>query len=177
MKIDSPNLPCKAQPALNTKILTSPGQLTAQPKDVLELTPVAADNSEGGAIRLTVQGTAQEPTLPPDPINDGIAPQLDPLLPYTLYDSTRFLYTNNPPVQTGIDPDTIKPKLASLLVGKTLDRNDQPLSGVTVKVKDHDQYGQTLTREDGQWDGNPPLKTDPLESRIFHALCMKGKFT
>ncbi|MCL2310259.1 MAG: hypothetical protein FWC42_08325 [Proteobacteria bacterium] len=128
------------------------GTLTAKPKDVLELTPIAANNNEGGAIRLTVQGTAQEPTLPPDPINGGIAPQLDPLAPYTVYDSTRFLYTNNPPVQTGVDPDTIKPKFASLLVGKTLDRNDQPLSGVTVKVKDHNQYGQTLTREDGQWD-------------------------
>ncbi|MDR2711040.1 MAG: hypothetical protein LBB65_06930, partial [Burkholderiales bacterium] len=127
-------------------------QLTAQPKDVLELTPIAADNTEGGSIRLIVQGTVAEPTLPPDPINDGIAPKLDPLAPYTVYDSTRFLYTGNPPVQTGVDPDTIKPKFASLLVGKTLDRNDQPLSGVTVKVKDHDQYGQTLTRADGQWD-------------------------
>ncbi|MDR0249770.1 MAG: hypothetical protein LBI35_00390, partial [Burkholderiales bacterium] len=129
------------------------GQLTAQPKDVLELTPIAADNSEGGAIRLTVQGTAQEPTLPPDPINDpGVAPDLNPQDIYTVYDSTKFLYTNNPPVQIGVNSDTIKPKLASLIVGKVLKRDNTPLSGVTVKIKGHDEYDYTHTRIDGQLD-------------------------
>jgi len=128
-------------------------QIAAKAGDQLELTPINANNEEGGPIYLTVQGTAQEPILPPDPINDpNVAPELNPQDIYTVYDSTKFLYTNNPPIQIGVDPNTIKPKLSSLIVGKVLKRDNTPLSGVTIKIKGHDQYGHTITREDGQLD-------------------------
>ncbi|MDR1529325.1 MAG: hypothetical protein LBS40_02825, partial [Burkholderiales bacterium] len=127
--------------------------LPAQAGDLLELTPIAPNDQIGGSIYLQVQGTAQEPTLPPDPINDpNVAPVLNPQDIYTVYDSTKFLYTNEPPIQIGVDPETIKPKFSSLIVGKVLKRDNTPLSGVTVKIKDHDEYGYTLTRADGQLD-------------------------
>ncbi len=128
-------------------------QIPAQAGDQIQLTPINNNDEEGGSIYLQVQGTQQQPTLPPDPINDpDVAPQLNPQDAYTVYDSTQFLYTNNPPIQVGVNPETIKPKLSSLIVGKVLNRDNTPLSGVTVTIKDHDQYGHTLTRADGQLD-------------------------
>jgi len=128
-------------------------QIAAKVGDQLELTPINSSDEAGGSIYLTVQGTAQEPTLPPDPINDpNVAPELNPHNVYTVYDSTKFLYTNNPPIQIGVDSDTIQPKFSSLIVGKVLKRDNTPLSGVIIKIKGHDQYGYTLSRTDGQLD-------------------------
>jgi len=128
-------------------------QIAAKAGDQLELTPINNNDEAGGPIYLQVQGTTQESTLPPDPINDpDVASELNPQDVYTVFDSTKFLYTNTPPIQIGVDPDTIQPKFSSLIVGKVLKRDNAPLSGVTVKIKDHDEYGHTLTREDGQLD-------------------------
>ena len=36
--------------------------------------------------------------------------------------------------------------------GKVLDKQNNPLSGVTVSIKDHPELGQTSSRTDGQYD-------------------------
>ncbi len=89
-------------------------------------------------------------SLPPDPAS--IAPPLDKTRPLTVYDSTAFLYTGSNPVQTGVAEDTIAQHRAAVLRGKVMDRDGQPLPGVTVTILDHPELGQTLTRADGLFD-------------------------
>ncbi|HHJ16702.1 MAG TPA: PKD domain-containing protein, partial [Gammaproteobacteria bacterium] len=89
-------------------------------------------------------------SLPPNPAS--IAPPLDKTRPVSVYDSTAFLYTGSNPVQTGVAEDTIVQRRAAVLRGKVMDRDGQPLPGVTVTILDHPELGQTLTRADGLFD-------------------------
>jgi len=88
--------------------------------------------------------------LPPDPVR--IAPEVDPSVATTVADSTRFLYSGSHPVQTGVAAGTIEARRAAVIRGKVLDPDDAPLSGVTLTVKGHPEFGQTLSRADGQFD-------------------------
>ncbi len=91
-----------------------------------------------------------ETHLPPDPAT--IAPPLDDTVATTLISATEFLYTGNDPIQTGVAPGTIDPRFVAVLRGRVLDRSGQPLSGVTVTILAHPEYGQTLSRADGLFD-------------------------
>ena len=126
------------------------GDIAAAVGDVLQLVPINSQQQRGGIVAVTVQGTAVEPVLPPDPAS--IAPALDPSAPYILDEAVKFIYTGNDPIQKGVNPDDIKPLTAGLMVGKVVDNAQQALSGVTVSVKDHTEFGYTLSRADGQWD-------------------------
>jgi len=88
--------------------------------------------------------------LPPDPA--AIAPALDPTVASDLYSATAFLYSGPNAVQIGVAPGTIEPRRAAVIRGRVLDRNDMPLAGVTITVKDHPEYGYTLSRADGRFD-------------------------
>ena len=81
-----------------------------------------------------------------------MAPPNDPTVTTTTYGSTEFLYTGADPIQTGVAPDTIEPKRAAVIRGRVLDRSNQPLSGVTVTILHHPEFGQTLSRADGMFD-------------------------
>jgi len=90
------------------------------------------------------------PSLPPDPVT--VAPPLDPTV-FTPFDqSTEFLYKGSNPVQRDMTPGTIDARRAAVLRGRVLSRDDQPLPGVIVAVKDHPEYGYTLSRADGYFD-------------------------
>ena len=80
------------------------------------------------------------------------APPIDPSVPTDIYDATEFLYTGDDPIQTGVIPGTIEAGRVAVLRGRVLDKVDNPLSGVTITVLDHPEYGQTLSREDGMFD-------------------------
>jgi hypothetical protein len=67
-------------------------------------------------------------------------------------DAIKFLYTSNNPVQTGIDTNVIDPKRVAVVRGKVLSQNGQPLSGVTISVHNHPEFGQTKSRIDGIFD-------------------------
>ena len=90
------------------------------------------------------------PTLPPDP--GSVAPPIDQTISTTVFDSTSFLYTGNPPIQTGVAPGTIKPIQAAVLRGRVVDRSNAPLPGVTITILNHAEFGQTLSRADGMFD-------------------------
>jgi hypothetical protein len=66
--------------------------------------------------------------------------------------ATEFLYTGANPIQTGVVPGTIEAKRAAVLRGKVLTRNGNALSGVTITILNHPEYGQTLSRLDGMFD-------------------------
>ena len=85
---------------------------------------------------------------PPDP--GEVAPPVDPTVATNLFTATEFLYTTG--IQTGVAPGTIEAKRAAVLRGKVLDRAGNPLSGVTITILNHPEFGQTLSRTDGMFD-------------------------
>lgn len=89
-------------------------------------------------------------TVPPDPAT--IASEIDLSVATTTYTATEFLYTGDDPVQTGVAPETIEARRVAVIRGKVLDRSNSPLSGVTITILDHPEFGQTLSRIDGLFD-------------------------
>ena len=105
---------------------------------------------EGTAVDLVISLGAVT-GLPPDP--GVVATPLDTTAPVTPIDeASKFLYTGSNPIQTGMVDGTIDAKRIAVLSGKVLTRDSQPLPGVKVTVKDHPEFGQTLSRTDGQYD-------------------------
>ncbi|TAL09582.1 MAG: hypothetical protein EPO03_02295, partial [Porticoccaceae bacterium] len=88
--------------------------------------------------------------LPPDPAT--VATPLSETAITPLAESTAFLYSGPEPIQTGVAAGTIDPIRAAVVRGRVLDKGNQPLAGVTVTIKDHPEYGQTLSRADGAFD-------------------------
>ncbi len=81
-----------------------------------------------------------------------VVPPLDPTVMTPLSAATEFLYTGENPIQTGVEEGTIEPKRVAVLRGKVITRDGEPLSGVTVTVLNHPEYGETLSRSDGMFD-------------------------
>lgn len=116
----------------------------------LKLTASDGERSASAIVTVTVN-LESAPPLPPDPAT--VAPQLDPTAVTGLQVETEFLYTGANPIQTGVAAGTIDPKRVAVIRGEVRDRDSgNPLSGVTVRIKDHPEYGQTLSRADGVFD-------------------------
>jgi len=88
--------------------------------------------------------------VPPDP--SAAAPPLDEGESTVIGPSTEFLYTGPEPIQTGVAAETIDPVMAAVLRGRVTERDGNRLSGVTVSILGMPEYGQTLTRFDGEFD-------------------------
>lgn len=124
------------------------GGITRQSSDTVPVDSVISqDPAVGGSV---VALTVSSGSLPPDPAD--VAPPLAPGQVNSLQQTTAFLYSGANPIQTGVAPDTIELKRAAVLRGRVLDRDDAPLSGVTITVKGHPEFGQTLSRADGVFD-------------------------
>ncbi len=115
---------------------------------VLSLT--ASDSALPGTDEVTITVNPAGPTLPPDPAT--VAPPIDPTVATTHYAATSFLYTGANPIQTGVAPGTINPVRSAVLRGKVLDKQNNPLPGVTMTILNHPEFGQTLSRADGMFD-------------------------
>lgn len=111
---------------------------------------VIADQAGNTAQAVVDFSVGQDVVLPPDPAS--IAPTLDSTVETDIHQATTFLYTGDNPVQTDVSPDTIIAERVAVLRGKVLKRDGEPLSGVTVTIKNHAEFGQTLTRADGIFD-------------------------
>lgn len=103
----------------------------------------------GTAVDFTVSLGANT-GLPPNPAT--VAPEINPTVATTVADASQFLYSGSNPVQTGVAAGTIEIRRAAVIRGKLLDRQNNPLPGVTVTVKDHPEFGQTQSRIDGAYD-------------------------
>jgi RHS repeat-associated protein len=88
--------------------------------------------------------------LPPDPVT--VAPALDRTAATPLASATSFLYTGANPIQTGVTANAINPARAAVLRGRVLSRSGNALPGATVSVLNHPEWGQTLSRADGNYD-------------------------
>lgn len=91
--------------------------------------------------------------FPEGVVNPGIpVPTLGNTLVANLASGTDFLYTGNNPLQAGVAPGVIEPKRAAVVRGKVSTRDGSPLSGATVSVLNHPEFGYTATRADGNYD-------------------------
>ncbi len=112
------------------------------------LSIIATGGGGGGT-----SGGGEEPPadgLPPDPAT--IAPPLTASRTNSFLEATAFLYSASNPVQTGVADGTIKERRVAVLKGRVMDRNGEPLSGVTIRVLRHAEFGKTLSRTDGRFD-------------------------
>jgi RHS repeat-associated protein len=108
----------------------------------------AAGNTGSASVQVTLQTLGGN--LPPDP--STIAPELSTTSYTNMKDAVKFLYSSQNPVQTGIDTNLIDEKRVAVVRGKVLAQTGEPLSGVTISIHDHPEFGQTLSREDGMFD-------------------------
>ncbi|TAN67540.1 MAG: PASTA domain-containing protein, partial [Methylobacter sp.] len=117
---------------------------------VISQTPNAGSLvAEGTTITLTLS-LGPDQGLPPDP--SVTAPKIDATVATTVFTSTDFLYSGTKPIQTGVAQGTIDAKRIAVIRGKVLDKQNNPLSGVTITVAHHPELGQTLSRADGMFD-------------------------
>ncbi|MCG7940360.1 MAG: PKD domain-containing protein [Candidatus Thiodiazotropha lotti] len=175
------SLPDTAKVTVEVVALDSDGDgLTDEEEAVLGTDPLNADSDADGlndSDEVNVYGTnplnhdtdgdgfsdGEEVADGADPTDNknlpyGIPP--DPVLLATpierpdvdFHSSIKFLYEGVPAVQSGVVPGTISKKRVSVIRGLVLNRNNEPLSGVVVSIKDHPEFGQTLSRVDGQFD-------------------------
>src|SRR5262245_30947710 len=105
-------------------------------------------NSAPDTVTITAQASGGG--LPPDPAT--VAPSIDRSVATDVATTSAFLYMGSNPIQTGVTPGTIEAKRAAVLRGQVLTRAGQPLSGVTVSIFNHPEFGQTLSRTDGMFD-------------------------
>ena len=117
---------------------------------VINQSPASGITAKTGSAVNLIISLGPDVGLPPNPVT--VAPALDQTIATTLLASSEFLYTGSNPIQTGVAAGMIEAKRAAVIRGKVLDKDNKPVSGVTVSIKDHTEFGQTLTREDGQYD-------------------------
>ncbi|MGH8582481.1 MAG: Ig-like domain-containing protein [Gammaproteobacteria bacterium] len=123
-------------------------QIAAQAGDVLEIRLLDAAGNQSEIRSFSVGGSSGG--LPPDPAT--VAPPLSETGITPMLGATAFLFSGPNPVQTGVAEGTIEPTRAAVIRGQLLDKNDEPLAGVAIRIKDHPQFGQTLSRSDGVFD-------------------------
>jgi hypothetical protein len=70
----------------------------------------------------------------------------------TVSAATEFLYSGSNPIQTGVATGTIDTKRVAVIRGKVLDKQNNPLPGVTITMHNHPELGQTISRADGMFD-------------------------
>ncbi len=140
-----------ASTGLTTGTITTGYSETVIPGNVMAQSPAAGTQvAQGSAVDLIISSGPAPVTLPPDPALT--APPVDPTVATSVYSSTQFLYTGDNAVQTGMAEGTIELKRAAVLRGKVMTADNAVLSGVTVTILGHPEFGQTLSREDGLFD-------------------------
>lgn len=117
---------------------------------VLQQIPAADDSVARGSMVGMVISLGAIIGLPPDPAI--IATRLEPAVATPFDASIKFLYTGQSPIQSGVATDAIDTKRVAVLRGKVLNKDNQPLSGVTITLLNHSEFGQTLSRSDGMFD-------------------------
>lgn len=108
-----------------------------------------AEEVEAGSSP-TDPGSTPPGTIPPDPVT--VAPELDTTVVTDMLSATAFLYEGPEAIQTGVADGTIEASQVAVIRGRVAGRDGSPVSAVRVSVKNHPEYGYTLTRLDGGYD-------------------------
>ncbi len=106
----------------------------------------AMANHMGTCTLAPIGSCANVPSFTPTAIPPGLSS--------SFVDVTRFVYeggTQRMADGSAIDPSTIRVDRGAVVRG-TVSRAGAPLAGATVSVRNHPEYGQTLTRDNGEFD-------------------------
>lgn len=154
-----PDLVGNSQPTAQSLVIAAGfqvGSITTAASAVVAYGRVVSQEPTGGttlppdsAVHFVVS-LGSETSLPPDP--NTVAPPLDQTVPTGMFDSVRFLYAGDSPIQVGMAPDTIDSGRVAVLKGTVFSRDGNPMPGVTVSVLNHPEYGCTVSRADGMYD-------------------------
>nr|WP_010132121.1 RHS repeat-associated core domain-containing protein [Microbulbifer agarilyticus] len=132
-------------------------QLAVEPvpgQEVVLLASVSdlAGNTAAVESRFSIEEDANDPSeeLPLEP--DELATSIDKTSVNSLRSTTEFIFSGLNPIQTGVLPETIEEKRAAVIRGEVFDKANSPLSGVSITIKDHPEFGRTLTRANGKFD-------------------------
>lgn len=109
----------------------------------VEASDAAGNTSQDGPMFIYV-------APPADPASS--ATPIDPTIATDFVSSTTFIYSGPGAIQQGVATGAIDTVRVVLLRGKVVERDGDPLAGVTVTVPAHPEYGTTLTRADGVFD-------------------------
>lgn len=102
-------------------------------------------------VTTTTSTSTTLPTTPgPDPAT--VAPSLDPGATTGFGAATSFLFAGANPVQFNVAAGAIDPIRAAVIRGRVLDNAGAPLGDVLIRIKDHPEFGQGLSRADGAFD-------------------------
>lgn len=107
-------------------------------------------DSASASISKTSTVTVSEVVLPTEPSTQAIP--INTTEVEGMHQSISFLYTGDNPVQTNAIEDTFDTNRIGVIKGRVIDRSGNPVPGITVSVQDHEEYGQTLSRENGVFD-------------------------
>lgn len=123
-------------------------ELIEGPNSIAVIATDAFGNS--ASVNREIIRVPDGPALPPDPAS--VASALDPTRTMPLFESMEFLWTGEDPIQTGVSPETISPTRVVVARGRVLDRDAEALSAVAVRINGHPEFGETLSRADGEYD-------------------------
>ena len=123
----------------------------------LVFTPIFDANNDGRGDFLITYPSGDQQVLyyygildePPAGSRILEVPPIDPTVISIPALVTQFLYTGENPIQTGVAPGTIDLERAATLRGKVTTTDGKPLPNVIITLKDHPEYGQTVTTSDG----------------------------
>ncbi|MGE4130792.1 MAG: PKD domain-containing protein [Bdellovibrionales bacterium] len=130
-----------ASGALVSHIYQSTGSFTAT------LTVRDNVNQSGVATRSIL---VENLVLPPDPVTTAPAQNFAGIS--LVSDTLNFLFSGANPTQIGTAIGAIDPERATLLRGLVKNFSDQPIPGVSIKIKGRPELGHTMTRADGKFD-------------------------
>nr|MDA8079237.1 IPT/TIG domain-containing protein [Nitrospiraceae bacterium] len=123
------------------KITLSASLLTAGTHSITISNP-----APGGGVSAALTLIA----IPPDPAT--VAPPVDTTVATTMSSSTSFLYSGSNPIQTGVAPGTIEVARAAVIRGNVYNQDGSALSGVTITILNHPEFGCTWSRANGAFD-------------------------
>ncbi|MEE2779706.1 MAG: fibronectin type III domain-containing protein, partial [Myxococcota bacterium] len=113
---------------------------------------VEAIDAAGLASTDGPEATFETEELLPPPDPSEVAPIVNLKELGTFADTVRFLFEGDPPIQTGVPLDAIRDQAMTVVHGRVLTPDGQPVSLVEVSIEGHPEYGKTLTRLDGEFD-------------------------
>lgn len=114
------------------------------------VTAISTNGKESEKSDTAIGKLAEDVFVPADPI--AVAPLLSHTGRTSFADRVSFLYEGTGATQAGVQAGAIDENRVTVIRGKVLDTQGQPLSGVKITVHAQSEVGRTYSRADGQFD-------------------------